>query len=149
MLKNSNPSKYLGNELEYLRKVLEGESWSSTAGSWTINLERTFAKKYGARYAVAFNSGTSTLHAALEAAGVGPGDEVISPAITVIMNTTATIHANAIPVYCDIDPDTFNMDPKDLEKRITPKTKAIITVAIYGLPCDMDPIKIGRESCRE
>jgi len=86
------------------------------------------------------NSGTSTLHAALEAAGVGPGDEVVSPAITVFMNTSATIHANAIPVYADIDPDTFTIDPKDIEKKITRKTKAIIPVALYGLPCDMEPI---------
>lgn len=135
-----NPSKYLGNEIEYIKKVLEGESWSSTAGSWTIGLEQAFAKKIGTKYAVAFNSGTSTLHAALEAAGVGPGDEVISPAITVIMDTTATIHANAVPVYVDVHPGTFTMDPVDLERKITPKTKAIITVAIYGLAPDMDPI---------
>jgi perosamine synthetase len=135
-----NPSKYLGNEFEYIKKVLEGESWSSTGGNWTIALEQAFAKKIGTRYAVAFNSGTSTLHAALEAAGVEAGDEVISPAITVIMNTTATIHANAVPVYVDVDPKTFNMDPIDLVRKITPRTKAIITVAIYGLPPDMDPI---------
>lgn len=135
-----NPSKYLGNEMEYIQKVLEGESWSSTGGNWTIGLEQAFAKKIGAKYAVAFNSGTSTLHAALEAAGVGPGDEVISPAITVIMNTTATIHANAVPVYIDVNPRTFTMDPVDLVRKITPKTKAIMTVAIYGLAPDMDPI---------
>jgi len=135
-----NPSKYLGNELHYLERVLKGESWSATGGGWTNNLEREFAKLFGVRYAVAFNSGTSTLHAALEAAGVGPGDEVISPALTVIMNTTATIHANAIPVYADIDPDTFTIDPKDVEKRITEKTKAIIPVSLYGLSPDFDPI---------
>lgn len=135
-----NPSKYLGNELVYLEKVLNSEFWSATTGNWNQTLEKAFAKRMGTRFGVALNSGTSTLHAALEASGVGPGDEVISPAITVIMNTTATIHANAVPVYCDIDPDTFNMDPKKLEKCITPKTKAIIVVALYGLPCDMDPI---------
>lgn len=135
-----NPSKYLGNELAYLEKVLNSESWTATTGNWNQTLEQAFAKKFGARYGVALNSGTSTLHAALEAAGVGAGDEVISPAITVIMNSTATIHANAIPVYCDVDPDTFNLNPKELEKLITPKTKAIITVALYGCPCDMDPI---------
>lgn len=135
-----NPNKYLGNELEYIKKVLEGESWSATGGSWTNSLERAFAKKIGTKYAVAFNSGTSTLHAALEAAGVGPGDEVISPAITVIMDTTATLHANAVPVYADINPKTFTMDPEDVAKKITPRTKAIITVAIYGLSPDMDPI---------
>lgn len=140
MTQINNPSKYLGNELKYLGKVLEGDSWSATGGSWTNNLEREFAKKFHAKYAVAFNSGTSTLHAALEAAGVGPGDEVISPALTVIMNTTATLHANAIPVYADIDPRTFNIDPKDVERRITPKTKAIMAVSLYGLPADMDPI---------
>jgi perosamine synthetase len=111
-----NPSKYLGNELNYLRSVLEGESWSATGGSWTNNLEKEFAKKFGAQYAVAFNSGTSTLHAALEAAGVGPGDEVISPALTVIMNTTATVHANAVPVYVDVNASTFNIDPVDVAK---------------------------------
>ena len=136
----SNPSKYLGNELEYLKKVLEGESWSATGGSWTIGLERAFSKRIGTKYGVAFNSGTSTLHAALEAVGVGPGDEVISPALTVIMDSTATFHANAVPVYCDVDEQTFNLDPDKLEELITPKTKAIITVALYGLSPDYDKI---------
>lgn len=135
-----NPSKYLGNELKYLQKVLEGESWSATGGSWTIGLEKEFAKRIGTRYGVAFNSGTSTLHAALEAAGVGPGDEVISPALTVIMDSTATFHANAIPVYCDVDEKTFNLDPDDLERKITDKTKAVIAVALYGLSPDYDRI---------
>ncbi len=136
----TNPIKYLGNELKYIKQVLEGESWSATGGSWTIGLERAFAKKIGTKYAVAFNSGTSTLHAALEAVGVGAGDEVISPAITVIMDTTATMHANAVPVFADVNPKTFTMDPEDVARKITPKTKAIITVAIYGLSPDMDPI---------
>jgi perosamine synthetase len=136
----TNPSKYLGNELNYLEKVLEGESWSATGGSWTNALEREFAKRFGVNYAIAFNSGTSTLHAALEAAGVGPGDEVISPALTVIMNTTATIHANAVPVYADIQKGSFNIDPVDIEKKVTEKTKAIIPVSLYGLPPDMDEI---------
>lgn len=135
-----NPSKYLGNELKYVEKVLNSESWSSTAGSWTNQLEREFAKKFGVRYGVAFNSGTSTLHAALEAAGVQPGDEVISPAMTVIMDTTATLHANAVPVYADVDPKTFNVDVVDLEKKITPKTKAIFAVALYGLPPNLPKI---------
>ena len=135
-----NPSKYLGNELTYLEKVLEGESWSATGGSWTIGLEQAFSKRIGTKYGVAFNSGTSTLHAALEAVGVRAGDEVISPALTVIMDSTATIHANAIPVYCDIDENTFNMDPAKLEALITPRTKAIIAVALYGLSPDYDQI---------
>lgn len=137
-----NPIKYLGNELRYLEKVLNSESWSGTGGNWNNALEREFASKFGVKYAVSMNSGTSTLHAALEAAGIGPGDEVISPAITVIMNSTATIHANAIPVYADVDPKTFNIDPEDVARKITKKTKAIIPVALYGLPPDLDPIMV-------
>jgi len=91
-------SKYLGNELEYLKKVLSSENWTSTSGNWNQTLENEFAKRFQTEYAVTFNSGTSTLHAALLAAGVCPGDEVLSPALTVIMDTTATIHANAVPV---------------------------------------------------
>ena len=135
-----NPSKYLGNELKYLTKVLNSENWSATEGSWTGRLEREFATKFESKHSVAFNSGTSTMHAALLALGVKPGDEVISPALTVIMNTSTTIHTGAIPVYVDIDPDTFNIDPIDLEKKITNKTKAIMTVSIYGLSPEMDEI---------
>ena len=80
-----NPNKYLGNELKYIKKVLNSEKWSSTEGSWTGRLEKEFAKKFEAKHGIAFNSGTSTMHAALEALGVSPGDEVISPALTVIM----------------------------------------------------------------
>ncbi|HAI36903.1 MAG TPA: hypothetical protein DCM40_01535, partial [Maribacter sp.] len=136
----NNPSKFLGNELAYINKVLNSESWSSTEGSWTGKLEKEFAKKMLAKHGVAFNSGTSTLHAALEAVGVQAGDEVISPAFTVIMNTTSTIHANAVPVYADVLEDRFTIDPEDLERKITPKTKAISIVSVYGLPCEMDEI---------
>lgn len=137
---NDNPSKYLGNERDYLSRVLEGESWSATGGAWVWNLEKKFAEKFGVPYAVAMNSGTSTLHAALEAAGIEPGDEVISPALTVIMDTTATIHANAVPVYADVDPRTFTIDPADVARKVSNRTKAIIPVSLYGLPADMDPI---------
>jgi len=133
-------SKYIGNELKYIKEVLESDMKSATGGSWNNKLEKMFAQKFGVKYAIACNSGTSALHACLSAAGVGPGDEVINPSLTVIMNTLATLYQNAIPVYADIDPETFNIDPKDMEKKITPKTKAIFTVSVYGLPPDMDPI---------
>ena len=135
-----NPSKYLGNELKYLEMVLASESWSGTGGSWNNALEAAFCEKTGAKYAIAMNSGTATLHAALLSIGVETGDEVISPALTVIMDSTATIHAGGIPVYADIDPHTFNIDPKDIERKITPKTKAIIPVALYGLTPDLESI---------
>ena len=118
-----NPNKYLGNEVKYIKKVLNSEKWSSTEGSWTGRLEKEFAKKFEAKHGIAFNSGTSTMHAALEALGVSPGDEVISPALTVIMNTSTTIHSHAIPVYADILPDTFTIDPEDIERKITTKIR--------------------------
>ena len=135
-----NPSKYLGNELKYLKKVLKAESWSATGGSWNNALELEFAKLHSVKYAVAMNSGTATLHSALNAVGVGYGDEVITPSFSVIMDTTSILHANAIPVYVDIDEDTFNINPNLIEKYITSKTKAIIAVSIYGLPCDLTKI---------
>jgi len=146
MVQNENPSKYLGNELKYIKMVLNSENWSATTGNWNQTLENAFAKKIGVNYAVSMNSGTSTLHAALEAVGVGPGDEVISPAVTVIMDSTATIHANAVPKYADIDEETFTINPQDIERKITDKTKAIIPVALYGLPPDYDSIlKIAKK----
>lgn len=141
-----NPTKYKGNELKYLEKVLNSENWSGLSGSWNNKLEQEFAKKIGVKYAVAMNSGTSTLHSALVVCGVKPGDEVLTPALTVMMDTTAILHANAIPVYVDVDKETFNIDPSKIEKAITKKTKAIIVVALYGLMPDMDSImKIARK----
>tara|TARA_A100001011_G_C14261851_1_gene822811 strand:- start:654 stop:1865 length:1212 start_codon:yes stop_codon:yes gene_type:complete len=136
-----NPIKYLGNELEYLGKVLNSESWSSTSGSWVKTLEKSFAEKFGVKYAIAANSGTSTLHAALEALDIMPGDEVIVPPLTVVMSTTSVIHANAVPVYADVDRYTFNVDPEDVERKITKKTKAIQAVGIYGLPANLPKLR--------
>lgn len=136
----TNPGKYLGNEPAYLQKVLNQESWSGTGGSWNHALEAAFCEKFGVRYAVAMNSGTATLHCALAAMGIGEGDEVISPALTVIMDAAATIHAGATPVFADVNPRTFEIDPKDVEKKITPRTQAIIAVALYGMTPDYDEL---------
>ena len=132
--------KYIGNELEYVRQILEPDSSSRSSGSWNQRLEKMFTTRFGIRYAIAHNSGTSALHTCLHAAGVGPGDEVVSPALTVIMDAFATIYQGAVPVFADVDPNTFNIDPEDIRKRITPRTKAIIAVSLYGLPADIDPI---------
>jgi perosamine synthetase len=135
-----NFSKYLGNELKYLKFVLNKKK-PKKFNSWRQALEEQFAIKYKKKYAVSFNSGTSTLHASLLACGVKPGDEVISPALTVIMDTSATLHAHAIPIYADIDEDNFTIKPEEIEKKISKKTKAIITVSIYGQSPKMDIIK--------
>jgi perosamine synthetase len=139
-LRNDPCGKWNGNEAEYVLRCLDSEDSENKKDPWVKRFERAFAARFGRKYAIAHNSGTSTLHSCLAAAGVGAGDEVISPAQTVIMNSFAILHQNAIPVYADIDPDTFNIDPKDVAKRITAKTKAIIAVHMHGLPADMDPI---------
>lgn len=134
------PSKYSGNEMEYVKQVLESDARSGTSGGWNQRLERLFIESFGMRFAVAHNSGTSALHACLRAAGVSAGDEVISPALTVIMDAFATLYQGATPVFADVQPGTFNIDPEDVRRRITRRTKAIITVSLYGLPADLDPI---------
>ena len=133
--------KYNGNEIFYLEKVLNSEKSLDNERNPSVSLfEEEFCKLTGAKYAVALNSATSALHAALIAAEVGPGDEVIQPAITVVMNSFVTIIAGATPVFCEVNKDTWNIDATDIEKLITPKTKAIMPVSLFGLPVDLDPI---------
>jgi perosamine synthetase len=137
---NKKIDKYIGNELEYVKQVLKSDARSATSGSWNYRLEQEFAALFGVNYAISHNSGTSGLHTCLAAAGVGPGDEVISPALTVIMDAFATLYQGAVPVFADVDQATFNIDPEEVRRRLTPRTKAIIAVSLYGLPADMDPI---------
>jgi perosamine synthetase len=134
--------RFTNDEIKSITKVIKSGNSSSMSGSMNKIFEDTFAKTVGAKYAIAFNSGTSTLHAALHSLDVGYGDEVIVPALTVIADLNVIIAQNAIPVFADVDPNTFNIDPKDIEKKITNKTKAIIVVPLYGLPCEYDEIKI-------
>lgn len=136
----NNQWRFKGNEVKYVSDVIASGEGSSTSGNYNSLFEQEFAKKCGAKYAVTFNSGTSTLHAALHALEVGYGDEVIMPPVTVISNFDVTIAANAIPVFADVDPETYNICPKDIERRITSKTKAIMPVSLYGLSCDLGPI---------
>jgi dTDP-4-amino-4,6-dideoxygalactose transaminase len=103
--------------------------------------EREFAAFSGAAHAVAVNSGTSALHLALLTAGVGPGDEVITVPFTFVATTAAIGYVGARPVYVDIDPRSFTMDVSQVEAAITPRTRAILPVDLYGQPADMDPIR--------
>ena len=127
-------------ELVYIKEVLDSGFGAATSGSMNQRLERAFAQRFGVRYAITHCNGTATMHSCLAAAGVGPGDEGGIPALTVISNAFATLHQNAIPVFADIDPHTFNIDPEDVARKITSRTKAIMPVGLYGLPADMDPI---------
>jgi len=127
-------------ELGFIKEVLDSGFGAATSGSMNQRLERAFAQRFGVRYAITHSNGTATMHSCLAAVGVGPGDEVIIPALTVISNAFVVLHQNAVPVFADIDPHTFNIDPDDVARRITPRTKAIIPVGLYGLPADLDPI---------
>jgi len=102
--------------------------------------ESAFARYQGSKYALAQNNGTSTLHAAYFAVGVGPGTEVIVPTYTWPSTASAVLSANGIPVFCDIDARTFTVDPEDIERRITSSTVAIAVVHLWGHPAEMDEI---------
>jgi len=116
------------------------DSCQFTLGSEVFDFEKEFAAYCGADDAVGVNSGTSALHLALLAAGVGPGDEVITAPFTFVATAAAIHYAGATPVYVDIDPNTFNLDSAKLEAAITTRTRAVIPVHLYGQPADMDPI---------
>lgn len=127
-------------ERAYVNKVLDGEFRSKHSYEMVTRLEKEFAERLHCKYAVAMVNGTATLHAALEAAGVGEGDEVIVPALTMSSTNMCVLQANAIPVFADVDPDTFTISPESIQKAITDRTKAIIPVALYGLSPDIDRI---------
>lgn len=127
-------------ERKYVLEVLEGQFSSKSSYKFVTQLEKEFAEKLGAKYGIAMVNGTATLHAALEACGVGVGDEVICPPLTMSATALAVIQANAIPVFADIDPDTFLITAESIEAVITNRTKAVIPVSLYGLLPDMDSI---------
>lgn len=122
------------------------ESTSFILGPQVAEFESAFADYVGAKYCITVHSGTAALHIALLAAGIGPGDEVITVPNTFIATVEAIHFAGATPVFVDVDRRTYNMDPALIERAITPKTRAIMPVHLYGQPCDMEPIqKIARE----
>lgn len=136
-----NPAgKYNGNEARYVLQALDSDNLDNKKRPWVQRFEAEFCRVMGVKYAIACNSGTSALHAALAGAGVGPGDEVISPGLTVIMDAYATIHVGAKPVFADVNPKTHTIDAEDVARKINSKTKAIIVVSLQGLSVDMDPI---------
>ena len=127
-------------ELQYVKEVLESNFSSSKSTGMMQRFEESFAKKFNVKFAISFINGTSTMHSALEALGIGMRNEVIVPPLTMSSTSFAVMHANAVPIFADIDPETFLISPEAIEKLITPKTKAIIPVSLYGLSPDMDAI---------
>jgi dTDP-4-amino-4,6-dideoxygalactose transaminase len=133
-------------QLRPLRKELDAviaktlDNCSFCLGPDVAQFERDFAAYCGAKHALGFNSGTSALHVALLLLNIKPGDEVITTPFTFVATSWAISYVGATPVYVDIDDKTFCLDPKLVEKAITPRTKAIVPVHLYGQPCDMDPL---------
>ena len=117
------------------------DNCSFCLGPVVVQFEKEFAKFCGAEHCVAFNSGTSALHVALLLLGVGPGDEVITTPFTFVATSWAISYVGARPIYVDIDDATFNLNPSLVEKAISPLTKVIMPVHLYGQPFDIDPIK--------
>jgi dTDP-4-amino-4,6-dideoxygalactose transaminase len=120
--------------------VLRSGKWGATQGDRVTTFAETFARYQDAAHGVCVTNGTAALEVALRAAGVEPLDEVIVPPYTFVASATAILSIGAIPVFCDIQQDTFLIDPQDAAKRITPRTKAIMAVHIAGQPCDMDGV---------
>lgn len=112
-----------------------------TQGPKVAELQQLFAERHQVKYALAVSNCTTALHLALLAVGVKPGDEVIVPAFTWVSTANAVIYCNAIPVFVDVDPVTFNIDVKKIKEKVTSKTKAIIPVHLFGLCADIDAIK--------
>ena len=128
-------------EKKFVKKVLKSEFRNSKRTSMVRNCEVEFADLIGCNYAIGFVNGTSTLHIALEVLGVGPGDEVIVPPLTMAATTMAVLHTGATPIFADVDQNTFQISALSISNLVNQKTKAIITVALYGGSPDYDAIK--------
>ena len=125
-------------EITEVVKVLKS-GWLGL-GPKTKEFEDKFSQYIGTRYTIALNSGTAALHLAVQSLGIGPGDEVIVTPMTFVSSVHAIVYTGAIPVFADIDPIHMNLDPVDVERKITPRTKAILTVHLGGHPCEIDEI---------
>ena len=128
-----------GNEQKYLAECIT-TGWISSEGPFVKRFEAQFAARVDRKYGIAVSNGSGALDIAIAALGIGRGDEVILPTFTIISCAAAIVRAGATPVVVDADPVTWNMDISQIETKITPRTKAIMVVHIYGLPVDMDEI---------
>lgn len=128
-----------GNEEKYLVDCIRS-GWISSEGPFVTQFEERFATRVGRKHGIAVANGSVALDTAVAALGLGPGDEVILPTFTIISCAAAVVRAGAVPIVVDCDPLTWNMDADRIEARITPRTRAIMVVHIYGLPVDMGPV---------
>lgn len=128
-----------GNELQYVLDAVS-TGWISSSGTYVHKFENSFASYCDSKYGVSVCNGTVALHLALIAIGIKKGDEVIIPSFTMVASAFAVCYLGAIPVFVDVKKDTWNIDPSKISEKITHKTKAIMVVSIFGLPCEMNKI---------
>ena len=128
-----------GNEKKYVNECLD-TSWISSRGRFVDEFERCFASRIGVEHSASVCNGTVALHLALMALGIGPGDEVIVPTLTYIASANAVAYTGATPIFVDSLRDTWQIDPEDVRRNITPRTRAIMPVHLYGQACDMDTL---------
>jgi len=128
-----------GNEKKYLAECID-TGWISSEGPFVKRFEEEFAARVGRKHGIAVTNGTAALDAAIDALGIGPGDEVIVPSFTIISCVLQIARSGATPVLVDSDPVTWNMDVNQIESKISSRTKALMAVHIYGLPVDMGPV---------
>ena len=137
--------KLNGNEKKYVNDCLDS-AWISSIGKYIKEFEEKFAKFIGVKHAISCCNGTVALHLSLLAHDIKSGDEIIVPTLTYIATVNAIRYCGATPIFVDSEPETWNIDPKKIEKKITKKTKGIIVAHLYGHPVDMDPIiKIAKK----
>ena len=128
-----------GNEKKYVNDCLDS-TWISSKGKYIADFEKAFSNYINIQHAASVCNGTVAIHLALIALGIGPGDEVIVPTLTYIASVNAIVYTGATPVFVDSLQDTWQMDPVDVNKKITSKTKAVMAVHLYGHACDMDAL---------
>jgi perosamine synthetase len=129
----------VGREREYVLDCVDS-TWISSTGQYIERFESAFAEFCGVRHAVSCCNGTVAVHLALLAHGIGPGDEVIVPTLTYVATANPVVYCGAQPVFVDSEPRTWNMDPQRIAEAITPRTRGIVVVHLYGHPVDMDPV---------
>lgn len=129
-----------GREEKYVLDAVRS-GWISSLGSYVTRFEQEFARFCGVHHAISVSNGTVALHLALHALGIGPGDEVIVPSLTFVATANAVHYTGAAPIFADVDPTTWCIDPEDVQRCITPRTRAIIPVHLYGHPAPMPALQ--------